>query len=71
MPDDNLLATVQAMPAVAGKAFPLATMNVGEATVAPPATIPETGGPLLGQALPVLLAGLALVGGGLVLRRKG
>jgi hypothetical protein len=71
MPDDNLLATVQALPAVAGKAFPLATMNVGEATVAPPATIPETGGPLLGQALPVLLAGLALVGGGLVLRRKG
>lgn len=70
MPDDNLLSTVQALPAVAGKAFPLATMNVGEAAVAAPATIPETGGLMLNLALSALFSGLALVGGGLALRRK-
>ena len=41
MPDDNLLATIQALPALAGKAFPFATMAVGEA--AAPATVPQTG----------------------------
>ena len=70
VPDDNLLATVQALPAVAGKAFPLAKMNVGEAAVAAPATMPETGGPMLDLVLPALMSGLALAGGGLALRRK-
>jgi hypothetical protein len=70
MPDDNLLSTVQALPAVAGKAFPLATMSVGEAAAAPPATIPETGGPLLNLTLPALVGGLALIGGGLALGRR-
>jgi hypothetical protein len=70
MPDDNLLATVQALPAVAGKALPLVTMNVGEAAAAAPTTMPETGGPLPDLALLVLLGGLALTGGGFALRRK-
>jgi hypothetical protein len=68
VPGDNLLATVQALPAVAGKAFPLATMDVGEP--AAPATMPATGGAVSALALPLLLAGLALAGGGYALRRR-
>jgi prenyltransferase beta subunit len=68
-PDDNLLATIQALPALAGKAFPLATMDVGQAAVAP-TTIPQTGGAVLNLALPLILGGLALAGGGYALRRK-
>jgi prenyltransferase beta subunit len=70
MPDDNLLATVQALPAIAGKAFPLATMDVGQAVAAAPATVPETGGAVLHPALAVLASGLALLGSGLLLRRR-
>jgi hypothetical protein len=68
MPDDNLLATIQALPALAGKAFPLATMDVGQAAV--PVTTPETGGTAVALALPLLLSGLALAGGGYLLNRK-
>ena len=68
VPDDNLLATVQALPALAGKAFPLATMDVGQA--AAPPTMPETGAAAANLALPLLLGGLALAGGGYALRRK-
>jgi hypothetical protein len=68
MPDDNLLATVQALPALAGNAFPMATMDVGEA--AAPTTVPETGGAVLNMAWVLLLGGGALVGGGYALRRK-
>ncbi len=74
VPDDNLLATVQALPALAGKAFPLATMAVGPATAVPaatPATVPESGGAVASLALPLLLSGLALAAGGFALRRKG
>lgn len=70
MPDDNLLSTVQAVPAAAGKAVPFATMDVGEAAVAPPETVPETGGVALNFAIPLLLSGLALAGGGYALRRR-
>jgi prenyltransferase beta subunit len=75
VPDDNLLATVQALPALAGQAFPLATMQVGEpapatAGASAPATVPETGGAVLGLALPLVLGGLGLAAGGLALRRK-
>jgi hypothetical protein len=66
--DDNLLATVQALPALAGKAFPFATMDVGQA--AAPATVPETGGGAVTLAFPLLLSGSALVGGGYLLRRR-
>jgi hypothetical protein len=68
VPGDNLLATVQALPAVAGKAFPLATMSVGEA--AGPVVMPQTGGAALNLAAILLLSGLALAGGGYALRRK-
>ena len=69
--DDNLLATVQALPALAGKPFPLATINVGPAAAPPPAsTMPVTGGPAIYLALPLILAGLALAAGGYALRRK-
>ncbi|MCL7454075.1 MAG: cell wall anchor protein [Anaerolineae bacterium] len=72
MPDDNLLATVQALPALAGETLPLATMAVGAAAATPaaPETIPETGGPALGLALPLVLSGLALAAGGWALRRR-
>ncbi len=68
--DDNLLATVQALPALAGKAFPLTTMDVGEAAIAAPITAPQTGGAVVNAAWPLLLSGLALAGGGLALRWK-
>jgi prenyltransferase beta subunit len=68
VPDDNLLATVQALPALAGKAFPLATLGVGAATAAP-TTMPQTGGTVLNLALPLILSGLALAGGGYAIRR--
>jgi prenyltransferase beta subunit len=68
MPDDNLLSTIQALPALAGKAFPFASMDVGPA--AAPVTVPHTGGAVASLALPLLLSGLALAGTGYVLGRK-
>jgi hypothetical protein len=70
VPDDNLLATIQALPALAGEAFPYATMDVGEATTPAPTTAPETGGALANLALPLVLGGLTLMGGAYALRRK-
>jgi hypothetical protein len=70
VPDDNLLATVQALPALVGKALPFATMDVGEAAPAAPTTIPETGGVVFNFALTLVLSGLALAGSGYALRRK-
>lgn len=71
MPDDNLLATVQALPAIAGKAFPLAMMGVGAAAApAAPITTPETGGAVASLVLPLILSGLALASGGYALRRR-
>ncbi len=70
IPDDNLLATVQALPALAGKAFPLATMDVGEVAAVAPATMPESGGVVHNLVLPLVASGLALLGGGYVLSRR-
>jgi hypothetical protein len=67
-PDPNFLATVQAVPALIGKSYPIATTTVDEATAAPE-TLPETGGQLL-QAGWLALAGLTLAGSGLILRRR-
>jgi len=69
VPDDNLLATVQALPALAGKAFPFATMDVGD-VVAMPVTMPETGGAAINGVFLLLSGGLALAGGGYALRGK-
>jgi prenyltransferase beta subunit len=70
VPDDNLLATVQALPALAGKALPFAAMDVGEAAVTTPVTMPETGGAVASLAWSVVLAGLALAGSGYALTRR-
>jgi hypothetical protein len=70
MPDDNLLATVQALPAVAGKAFPYATVDVGEASLASPETMPQTGAAVANLALPLLLVGLGLAASGYALGRR-
>lgn len=67
VPDDNFLATVQAVPALAGKSFPLASMSSG---VAKPAELPATGGsPTWGLAGLLSLAGLAVALAGLSQRR--
>lgn len=67
-PDPNFLATVQAVPAMAGKVYPIATTTVGEATAAPE-TLPVTGAHLLPAGW-LIAAGLALAGSGLLLRRR-
>ncbi len=81
VPEDNFLATVQAVPALAGKAFLDATgsMSLGEEAV--PAKLPVTGGvsPEVGPRETYELstwgwvlagAGLVLSGAGLALRRR-
>lgn len=80
MPDDNLLATVQAIPALAGKAFPLATMDVGPAAATPSAaTTPPPAPASTAAPLPVMPTsggsdlpwGLVLVVGGTVMAALG
>jgi len=68
-PDANFLATVQAVPALAGKVYPLAVTTVGEAAAAPE-TLPVTGADLLRNAGWLITAGLALSGIGLFVRRS-
>ncbi len=69
VPDENFLATTQAVPALAGKPFPLATLSRVTVT---PARLPATGGALsLRLAFVAALAGLALVVTGLGRRRWG
>ena len=73
VPGDNLLATVQALPALAGEAFPMATMDVGapEApAAAAPETVPETGAAVVNPGLVVALGGMALAAGGALLRKQ-
>jgi prenyltransferase beta subunit len=70
MPDDNLLATVQALPALAGKPFPLATMHVGDAAESSPGTLPATGGAVPSIAMALVASGLALAAGGFAYRRR-
>ncbi|MCR4407446.1 MAG: terpene cyclase/mutase family protein [Anaerolineae bacterium] len=65
MPDDNLLSTIQAVPAIAGKAFPVAITTVS----AEPVTLPTTGGVLFVPAGAVIGGGLALLAMGWTLRR--
>jgi LPXTG-motif cell wall-anchored protein len=74
-PDDNFAATVQAAVALELKTLPLATMNVGEAAAgtavaAAPEVLPETGADLWVQVFALLGGGVALMGAGLLLRRR-
>jgi hypothetical protein len=78
VPGENFLASVQAIPALEGKAFldVAGVMNEGEATA--PSQLPATGGvspegsyrllPVWGLAL--VVTGLALGKAGLILRRR-
>jgi hypothetical protein len=69
VPGENFLATAQAVPALEGKSFldVVGTVDVGEAM--PPSELPATGGALPWGAL-LAVAGLALSGVGLALRRR-
>jgi LPXTG-motif cell wall-anchored protein len=74
-PDDNFASTVQAAVAMELETLPLATMNVGAPQKAAPATgepttLPETGVNLWMQAVVLLGGGIALMGAGLLLRRR-
>ncbi len=62
---DNMLSTVQAPIALALKALPFASMEVGEATATEgEAALPETGGTTWHASLALLAVGLALFGVG-------
>ena len=65
-PDDNFLSTIQAVPAIAGKAFPFVVTTVSDE----PAVLPTTGGVLFIPASAVVVTGLALLGVGWTLRRR-
>ena len=67
-PEANFLATIQAVPALVGKVYPLAITTVGEAATAPE-TLPVTGADLLQYVGWLIPAGLAMAGTGLFLRR--
>ncbi|MDY7041361.1 MAG: prenyltransferase/squalene oxidase repeat-containing protein [Chloroflexota bacterium] len=66
MPDDNFLSTIQAVPAIAGKAFPFTVTTVSEE----PAVLPTTGGALFAPVAVAILTGVALLGAGWTLRRS-
>jgi hypothetical protein len=86
VPGDNLLATLQALPALAGKPFPLAVVDAGPAapaaTTAPagaagtaaaqatPSIVPTSGGSGTPLGLALILAGLALALSGYSLHRR-
>jgi hypothetical protein len=73
-PGDNALATVQAIPAVAGvtlarvRRVPTATAP-GTAVAAPPSTLPAAGALILPAASGLAIVGLSLVVTGLRLKR--
>lgn len=69
VPGENFLATVQAVPALEGKAFLDVTGSIDVGETAAPAQLPATGGVLSAWNL-MLAAGLALSGAGLILRRR-
>lgn len=76
VPDDNLLATLQAPIALELKTLPLATMDVGEAAEeaapapAPAVVLPESGADLWPLVPALLGGGAALAAAGIFLRKK-
>lgn len=67
-PDDNQLATYQAIPPIKGKTYPLAGILITEPASSNPARLPNTGvsSPAL---VPVLALAVLLIAAGLLLRR--
>ncbi|MEI7771566.1 MAG: cell wall anchor protein, partial [Chloroflexales bacterium] len=72
-PDDNALATYQAITALLGRAQPLKTAAVAgaQALIAPVASLPATGAPAELPVAGLALAGLALAAAGIGVRRRG
>jgi hypothetical protein len=75
MPDDNFASTVQAVVALEMKTLPFATMDVGEVEPAAPdageaGLLPETGVARWMQVFALMAGGMALLGTGLLLRRR-
>jgi hypothetical protein len=69
--DDNFMATVQAVVALALKSLPFTSMDVGEGEAPVPTLyMPESGANMWGAALLMLSSGLALLGTGLRLRKR-
>lgn len=68
-PDDNQLATYQAIPAVAGKTFPLEPILIALPVAGGAAQLPNTGTPAL-PTLALLAAALVVLAFGLGLRRR-
>ena len=73
--DDNFASTVQALIALELKTVPFAKMDVGDAGLTAsaaeePVVLPETGANLWLQPLALLCGGIALLGAGLLIRRR-
>ena len=69
-PADNLLATVQAAPALARRILPMASTGVGAAETAAPGTRRATGGAVPDIAWIVAIGGLVLAAGGYLLLKR-
>lgn len=71
MPDDNALATYQAIPAIAGKTLPVVstTIPAAQSLIAPASGLPTTGGEEV-LVWPVMLMGVTLFALGVWLRRR-
>jgi len=72
MPDDNALATYQAIPAVAGRTLPVRTVTIpaAQTLIASAINLPTTGGETVPILALVALTGMALLVVGLWLRRE-
>jgi hypothetical protein len=72
MPDDNALATYQAIPAVAGRTLPVRTTTIpaAQTLIAPAVNLPTTGGETVSALALVAIFGITLLVFGLRLRRS-
>ncbi|MCX7858658.1 MAG: terpene cyclase/mutase family protein [Chloroflexus sp.] len=72
MPDDNALATYQAIPALAGRALPVVTTSIpaAQSLIAPATALPRTAGEAQPVAPLLALAGLLLIVVGKALQRR-
>ncbi|WP_322513139.1 prenyltransferase/squalene oxidase repeat-containing protein [Chloroflexus sp.] len=72
MPDNNALATYQAIPALAGRALPVVTTSIpaAQSLIAPATALPRTAGEAQPVAPLLALAGLLLIVVGKALQRR-